>query len=55
MILLYYRNLYYFSSDWKYRNDVDTIGLRYGCTFSGFTSTGFTGNKMTITAGATDR
>ena len=30
-------------------------GLRYGCTFTGFTSTGFTGNKMTFTAGTTDR
>lgn len=49
------KNLYYFSSDWKYRNDVDTIGLRYGCTFTGFTSTGFSGNKMTLTAGPTDR
>jgi len=49
------RNLYYFSSDWKYRNDVDTIGLRSGCTFHGFTSTGFSGDKMTFTANETDK
>ena len=74
MYFVLFRNLYYWSSDWKYRNDVDTIGpiltfkatkknssnetlsgLRYGCTFTGFTSTGFTGNKMTLTAGTTDR
>ena len=49
------RNLYYFSSDWRYRNDVDTIGLRRGCTFNGFTSTGFSGDKMTFTANETDK
>ena len=49
------KNFYYFSSDWGYRNDVDTIGVRNGCSFTGFTSTGFTGNKMVITAGTTDR
>jgi len=49
------RNFYYWSSDWKYRNDVDTIGVRFGCTFTGFTSTGFSGNKMIISTGSTDR
>ena len=55
LLFFIFRNFYYFSSDWKYRNDIDTIGLRYGCTFTGFTSTGFTGNKMTLTAGPIDR
>jgi len=48
-------NFYYFSSNWKYRNDLDTIGLRFGCTFTGFSSTGFSGNKMILTADTTDR
>merc|ERR1719342_843804 len=47
-------NFYYFSSNWKYRNDLDTIGLRFGCTFTGFSSTGFSGNKMILTADTTD-
>ena len=34
---------------------MDTIGVRYGCTFTGFTSTGFSGNKMVVTADTTDR
>ena len=50
-----YRNFFFFSSDWKYRNDIDTIGVRFGCTFTGFTSTEFSGNKMIITADSTDR
>jgi len=49
------RNFFFFSSDWKYRNDIDTIGVRFGCTFTGFTSTEFSGNKMIITADSTDR
>jgi len=49
------RRLKYFSSDWKYRNDIDTIGLRSGCTFLGFTGSSFDGNKMVLTAGVTDR
>merc|ERR1719495_720304 len=48
-------NFFFFSSNWKYRNDIDTIGVRYGCTFTGFTSTDFSGNKMIITADSTDR
>jgi len=48
-------NFYYFSSNWKYRNDLNTIGLRFGCTFTGFSDTGFTGNKMIVTADITDR
>jgi len=49
------RRLKYFSSDWKYRNDIDTIGLRNGCTFTGFTGSSFDGNQMVLTAGVTDR
>jgi len=49
------RRLEYFSSDWKYRNDADTIGLRSGCTFTGFTGSSFDGEKMIFTAGVKDR
>jgi len=49
------KTLKYFSGDWKYRNDIDTIGLRNGCTFTGFTGSSFDGNQMVLTAGATDR
>jgi len=45
----------YFSADLKYRNDVDTIGVRSGCTFTGFTGSGFDGNRMVLTAGNSDR
>merc|ERR1719474_111905 len=49
------KRLLYFSSDWKHRNDVDTIGVRNGCTFVGFTGSSFDGNSMSITAGISDR
>jgi len=45
----------YFSNDWKYRNDVDTIGVRRGCTFTGFTGSSFNGERMILTAGNSDR
>jgi len=49
------RRLSYFSSDWKYRNDIDTIGVRSGCTFTGFTGSSFDGNQMVVTAGIVDK
>jgi len=44
----------YFSSYWKYRNDVDLVGVRAGCTFTGYSSTGFSGKRETIVAGDND-
>merc|ERR1711962_1938700 len=49
------RQFRYFSSDYQYRNDAEMVGVRSGCTFTGWTSTGYSGNSFTITAGATDR
>jgi len=49
------RRLPFFSSDWKHRNDADLIGLKNGCTFTGFTGSNFDGEKMTFTAGVKDR
>jgi len=49
------KRLRYWSSDYKYRNDADVIGVRNGCTFFGWTGSGFDGNSFKLTAGATDR
>jgi len=49
------RRLRYWSSDYKYRNDADVIGVKNGCTFFGWTGSGFDGNSFKLTAGATDR
>merc|ERR1712181_63156 len=49
------KRLRYWSSDYKYRNDADVIGVRNGCTFLGWTSSDFRGNSFKLTAGATDR
>ena len=40
---------------YAHRNDIDTIGLRNGCTFTGFTGSSFDGDQMVLTAGTTDR
>jgi len=49
------KRLRYWSSDYKYRNDADVLGVRNGCTFFGWTGSGFDGNSFKLTAGATDR
>lgn len=38
----------YFSSYWKYRNDIDTVGVRAGCVFTGYSNTDFYGNKIVL-------
>ena len=38
----------YFSSYWKYRNDIDTVGVRVGCVFTGYSGTDFYGNKIVL-------
>jgi len=49
------RQLTYFSSDWTYRNDADVVGVRHGCSFTGFTDSGFAGDTFTVTAGDLNR
>jgi len=51
------RQLGYFSSDWKYRNDADTLGVRRGCTFIGYTNDNFDSSvgSFVLTSGARDR
>ena len=49
------RQLDYFSSDFKYRNDADIVAVRRGCTFTGFTGSSFNGERFTVTAGSADR
>jgi len=40
----------YFSSYWKYRNDIDLIGVKAGCTLTGYSDTGYSGRKGTFKA-----
>jgi len=49
------KELKYFSSDWKYRNDADIVGVRKGCTFSAWTEVGFGGRRLDLTARETER
>jgi len=45
----------WFTSYWSYRNDMDTIGIRAGCTFTGYSDSKFNGNRIDIKAGMYDR
>jgi len=49
------RSLDYWSSDWKYRNDADVVAVRYNCSFTGWTSTSYSGPSFIISAESTDR
>jgi len=49
------KELKYWSSDWKYRNDADLVAVRAGCTFTAWTEVAFEGEKMTLVAGSRDR
>ena len=40
----------WFTSYWKYRNDMDTVGIRAGCTIFLMTDSDFTGDKVRIDA-----
>merc|ERR1712059_248360 len=40
----------WFTSTYKYRNDIDTIGVRAGCVFTGYSDSSFNGNRMTLRA-----
>ena len=37
------------------RNDADVVGLRNGCSFTGWTGSGFDEDSFSLNAGATDR
>lgn len=45
----------WFSSYFSYRNDMDTIGVRAGCTFTGYSDSSYNGNRIDIKADAYDR
>jgi len=45
----------WFTSYWTYRNDMDTIGVRAGCTFTGYSDSSFNGNRIDIKADFYDR
>merc|ERR1719347_249556 len=49
------RKLYYWSSDWKYRNDADLLAVAAGCTFTGFSGRDFDGEKLVIGAAHVNR
>ena len=38
-----------------YRNDIDTVGVRAGCTFTGFSRSGYGGTSISISAALTER
>jgi len=40
----------WFTSTYGYRNDIDLIGLRAGCTFTGYSDSSFNGQRMTMRA-----
>jgi len=43
----------FWSSYYKYRNDIDLVGVRAGCTFTGFTGSKFNGESGQIRGGKT--
>jgi len=43
----------FWSSYYKYRNDIDLVGVRTGCTFTGFTGSKFNGQSGQIRGGKT--
>merc|ERR1719431_401085 len=40
---------------WSQRNDIDTVGVRAGCTFTGFSKSSYGGTSVTISAALTER
>jgi len=38
-----------------YRNDIETVSVRAGCSFTGFDDSSYNGNSFTIRAGTADR
>jgi len=44
-----------FTSTFKYRNDIDVIGVRANCTFIGYEDSDFNGDQMILPAEPFDR
>jgi len=44
-----------FTSWYMYRNDMDTVGIRAGCTLTAYSDSDFSGNRIDITAENQDR
>jgi hypothetical protein len=40
----------FLSSSWPNRNDMDLVGVRAGCSFTGFAGSSFNGEKVTVRA-----
>jgi len=40
---------------WSQSNDIDTVGVKAGCTLTGFSEDGYTGDSISISAGITER
>jgi len=49
------KQMRFLTSDWKYRNDADIVGVRRGCTFTGWTQVGFGGEAFDLTAKERER
>jgi len=45
----------FWSSWWKYRNDMDLVAVRNGCVFTGFSGSDYNGDMITIRAQGRDR
>ena len=45
----------WFTSYWSYRNDMDTVGVRAGCTLTAYSDSSFNGDRIDIRADNYDR
>jgi len=45
----------WFTSYWSYRNDMDTVGVRAGCTLTAYSDSSFNGDRIDIRADTYDR
>ena len=45
----------WFTSYWSYRNDMDTVGVRAGCTLTAYSDSSFNGDRIDIRADSYDR
>jgi len=45
----------WFTSYWSYRNDMDTVGVRAGCTLTAYSDSSFNGDRIDIKADGYDR
>merc|ERR1719237_328147 len=45
----------WFTSYWSYRNDMDTVGVRAGCTLTAYSDSSYNGDRIDIKATTIDR